>query len=117
MGVKDDGSIVGVDSHRIEAMKKDFVTTINNPQKFTPPLYLNINILEIEDKKILHIHVPVSKMVHGVNGKIYDRNNDSDINITGQSANIAKLYLLKQDIYTEDKIYINTQKLMVEVIL
>ena len=105
LGVKDDGSIVGVDDEKIESIKKDFVTTINNSQKINPPLYLNIETIEIENKKILHIHVPTSKLVHTLNGKIYDRNNDSDINITGQSENIAKLYLQKQDIHTEDKIF------------
>lgn len=105
LGVKDDGSIVGVDDEKIESIKKDFVTTINNSQKINPPLYLNIETIEIENKKILHIHVPTSKSVHTLNGKIYDRNNDSDINITGQSENIAKLYLQKQDIHTEDKIF------------
>jgi ATP-dependent DNA helicase RecG len=47
----------------------------------------------------------MSKSVHSLNGKIFDRNNDSDINITGQNANIAKLYLFKQDSHTEDKIF------------
>lgn len=37
--------------------------------------------------------------------KIFDRNNDSDINITAQSQNIAKLYLLKSEFQTEDKIF------------
>ena len=75
LGVKDDGSIVGVDDEKIESIKKDFVTTINNSQKINPPLYLNIETIEIENKKILHIHVPTSKLVHTLNGKIYDRNN------------------------------------------
>lgn len=105
LGIRDDGEIVGVDKDAIESIKKDFVTTINNPQKFTPPLYLNIQTIELENKDILHIHVPMSNAVHSLNNKIYDRNNDSDINITGQSSNIAKLYLLKQDVYTEDKIF------------
>ena len=105
LGIKDNGEIVGVDEEAIDSIKKDFVTTINNSQKLTPPLYLNIKTIEIEDKKILHIHVPMSKSVHSLNGKIFDRNNDSDINITGQNANIAKLYLFKQDSHTEDKIF------------
>ena len=105
LGINDNGEIVGVNEESIESVKKDFVTTINNPQKFNPPLYLNIETIEIEKKKILHIHVPMSKSVYSLNGKIYDRNNDSDINITGQNANIAKLYLFKQDIHTEDKIF------------
>ena len=105
LGVKDDGSVVGVDIEKIEDIKKDFVTTINNPQKFSPPLYLNIDAVEIDSKKILYINVPISNSVHSLNGKIFDRNNDSDINITGQNANIAKLYLFKQDTHTEDKIF------------
>lgn len=105
LGVKDDGSIVGINEDAIEHIKKDFVTTINNPQKFSPPLYLNIQTVEIENKKILYVEVPMSKSVHSLNGKIFDRNNDSDINITGQNANIANLYLLKQDIHTEDKVF------------
>ena len=105
LGVKDSGSIVGVDEEAIEHIKKDFVTTINNPQKFSPPLYLNIEMIEIENKKILYIEVPQSKSVHSLNGKIFDRNNDSDINITGQNSNIANLYLLKQEVHTEDRIF------------
>ena len=105
LGIKDNGEITGVDEDAIESIKKNFVTTINNPQKFSPPLYLNIKTVEIDNKKVLHIHVPMSKLVHSLNGKIYDRNNDSDINITGQNANIAKLYLFKQDTHTEDKIF------------
>ena len=105
LGVKDNGSIVGIDEDTIEQIKKDFVTTINNPQKFCPPLYLNIETVDIENKKILYIQVPQSKSVHTLNGKIFDRNNESDINITGQSSNIANLYLLKQEIHTEDKVF------------
>lgn len=102
LGVKDDGNIVCVDEDAIEHIKKEFVTAINNPQKFSPPLYLTI---EIKNEKILYIKVPQGKSVHTLNGKIFDRNNNSDINITGQNANIAKLYLLNQDIYTEDKVF------------
>lgn len=92
MGVKDSGEIVGVDEKHIESIKKDFATVINNPQKINPPLYLSVETIEIEGKKILRIHVPVSKSVHTLNGKIFDRSNDSDINITGQNANIPHAY-------------------------
>ena len=52
LGVKDDGMITGVDEEAIESIKKDFVTTINNSQKLSPPLYLNIQTIDIENKKI-----------------------------------------------------------------
>lgn len=34
LGVRDNGTIEGVASDAVERMKKDFVTSINNPQKF-----------------------------------------------------------------------------------
>lgn len=52
LGIKDNGEITGVDEDAIESIKKNFVTTINNPQKFSPPLYLNIKTVEIDNKKV-----------------------------------------------------------------
>lgn len=51
------------------------------------------------------LSVPQSKAVHTLNNKIFDRNNESDLNITGRNSSIARLYLIKQDVNTEDKIY------------
>lgn len=94
LGVKDDGSIVGVDKEAIEYIKKDFVTTINNPQKFSPPLYLNIETIEIENKKILYIEVPQSKSVHSLNGKIFrEAVANSLIHREYSSAYVAKMII------------------------
>ena len=54
---------------------------------------------------LVTIYVPQSKSVHTLNNKIFDRNNGSDLDITGRNANIANLYLIKQDVNTEDKIF------------
>ncbi len=40
LGVKDNGDIVGVDGDFVEQIKKDFVTSINNPQTLSPTFYL-----------------------------------------------------------------------------
>ena len=74
LGVADDGTVVGVDAHKAEDLKKDFLTSVNNPQKLNPPAYLQVDIVEIDSKKVLHIFVPSSSSVHSLNGKIYDRN-------------------------------------------
>ena len=105
LGVADDGTVVGVDEDKLEAMKKDFLTAINNPQKLNPPAYLHINTEEIEDKKILHIFVPQSSAVHTLNGKIFDRNGDGDFNITGRHSHIADLYRRKDKSYSENEIF------------
>ena len=49
LGVKDDGTVIGVDRNRAERIKSDFVTSINNPNKIYPPLYLTIENIEYDD--------------------------------------------------------------------
>lgn len=105
LGVRDNGEIVGVDEDKIEGIKKDFLTAINNPQKLNPPVYLSADIIEIEDKKIISVFIPESSSVHSVNGRIYDRNGDGDFDITGRTDQVAQLYLRKQNNYTENKIF------------
>ena len=105
LGVADDGTIVGVDEDKIESMKKDFLTAINNPQKLNPPCYLSVDIVELDSKKILHIFVPPSSSVHSLNGKIFDRNGDGDFNITGRHSQIADIYRRKDKSYSENEIF------------
>src|SRR3989344_484300 len=103
LGVTDKGKIIGVEN--IEQVKKDFVTAINNPQKITPAVYLSIEPVQIENKQILYIYVPESSQVHKCNGKIYDRNEDGDFDITNNNTLVTSLYLNKQTIYTENKVF------------
>lgn len=105
LGVADDGTIVGVDEDKIEGIKKDFLTAINNPQKLNPPCYLSVDIVEMYSKKILHIFVPPSSSVHSLNGKIFDRNGDGDFNITGRHSQIADIYRRKDKSYSENEIF------------
>ena len=37
LGVADDGTVLGVDPSCADKIKKNFVTSINNPQKIYPP--------------------------------------------------------------------------------
>ena len=105
LDVSDDGVIIGVDEYKIEVMKKDFLTATNNPQKLNPPCYLSVDTVEIDTKKVLHIFVPPSSSVHSLNGKIFDRNGDGDINITGRHSQIADLYRRKDTSYSENEIF------------
>ncbi|QQK06959.1 RNA-binding domain-containing protein [Miniphocaeibacter halophilus] len=105
LGIKDDGTIIGVDPNSIIQMKKDFVTTIQSNKKICPPLYLDINEHDLEGKSILHIFVPNSSQVHRLNNKIYDRNEDADIDITNNTVAVQQLFSRKQTEYTERKIY------------
>ncbi len=105
LGVRDDGTIMGVDEKLIEKLKKEFISSMNNPMKINPTFYLNIEEIEIDNNTVLYIFVPESSQVHRCNGKIYDRNEDGDLDITNNSSLVAGLYLRKQSTYTENKIF------------
>lgn len=106
LGVKNNGEIVGVDKSAVENIKKDYVTAINNPQKLSPTFYATIQEFEIDGKIVLYIYVPCSKQVHRTNGKIFDRNEDGDLDITDNTHLVSELYMRKSNIsFTESKIF------------
>ncbi len=105
LGVQDSGSVQGITPSAIVKIKKDFVTAINNPQKIYPPAYLSIHEARVDDKILLQIYVPESSQVHRCNGRIYDRNEDGDLDITDHTAQVARLYARKQATYSENKVY------------
>lgn len=105
LGVQDSGEVLGIAPGTIEQMKKDFVTAINNPQKLQPPAYLSVDEMMLEGKPILRIYVPESSQVHRCKGRIYDRNEDGDLDITDNTRQVGDLYQRKQATYSENKIY------------
>lgn len=105
LGVQDNGVISGIASHALDQIRKDFVTTVNNPQKLTPPAYLSMDAATVDGKTLLIVHVPESSQVHRCNGRIYDRNEDGDFDITDSTTQVAHLYLRKQGSFSENKVY------------
>ena len=105
LGVKDNGTILGVDKDCVEQMKKNFVTTINNDSKMYPPLYLTMEEYEINGCTVLYVYVPVGKTVYRNAGRIFDRNNESDIDITDNADMVFNLYARKQSTYFVNKVY------------
>lgn len=118
LGVSDSGKVSGVDPDCVEQIKKDFVTAINNPQKLHPPAYLSIDEVEAEGKTILRIYVPESSQVHRCNGRIFDRNEDGDLDINDHTIQVSNLYQRKQATFTENRVYplIGLEKLRVDLI-
>ena len=105
LGVQDNGAIQGIESDTAAQIRKDFVTAINNPQKISPPTYLAVDEVTIDGKPLLRVYVPESSQVHRCNGRIYDRNEDGDFDITDNTAQVAHLYQRKQATYSENRIY------------
>lgn len=104
LGILDDGIVYGVPPKDAENMVKNFIAVISNPLLFTPTIYLSPEILEYKGRFVIHVHVPPSAEVHSYKKVIYDRVNDSDVKVTA-TAHIASMYIRKQNIFTERKIY------------
>ena len=105
LGISDDKTILGIDEDSIDNIKQEIVTTINNPQKINPPVYLKIEDVEIKGKNILYVSVPESSQVHKCCNKIFDRNEDGDLNITDNNSLLTSMYLRKEKTFTENIVY------------
>jgi ATP-dependent DNA helicase RecG len=105
LGVNDSGIITGINPESITQIRKDFITAINNPQKINPACYLSLDEYQVQGKSILYIYIPESSQVHRCNGRIFDRNEDGDIDITDHTRLVSDLYHRKQASYSENKIY------------
>ena len=105
MGVLDDGTVVGVPEKAAPDMVKNFIKVVSNPVLFSPTTYLIPEIIKYdENHTIIHVHIPPSAEVHSYKKVIYDRVDDADVKVTATGA-IAQMYIRKQNIFTEKKIY------------
>lgn len=105
LGVLDDGKVSGVPKKAVSDMIKNFIKVVSNPTLFSPTVYLAPEKIEYDEKHtIIHIHVPPSSEVHSYKRVIYDRVDDADVKVTATGA-IAQMYIRKQNIFTERKIY------------
>lgn len=117
LGIDDDGNIMGVSENNAPYLIKNFIKIISNPQFFSPTLYLEPVIMTIDHKSIIHIHVPMSSEIHKYKNVIYDRVDDADVKITTHNQ-IANMYIRKQNMFTERKIfpYVTQEDLRLDLI-
>lgn len=104
VGIQDNGAIVGLSSDMAEQMKKNFSTTVNDTELLYPPLNIDVDEIQIDGRIVLHINVPAGIQVCRYNGKIFERNNKTDLDITNDSDAVFRLYASKQNSYYVDRI-------------
>ena len=104
LGIEDNGVVIGVSENASANLVKNFIKMVSNPDIINPTIYLAPEIIEYEKKKIIKIHVPASSEVHGYKRIIYDRVDDADVKVTSTSQ-IAAMYIRKQNIFTEKRVY------------
>jgi ATP-dependent DNA helicase RecG len=83
----------------------------------SPTLYLSIDDFEYEGKTLLWVYVPPTSTVEKCANKIYDRNEDGDMDITDSPIQLQNLYKRKSDTYTERRIfpYVTTDDLRMDL--
>ncbi|MCL1917397.1 MAG: putative DNA binding domain-containing protein [Peptococcaceae bacterium] len=105
LGAEDDGTPVGVNPNAAPQMKKNFTNMLNNPQKTSPSLFLNLEEVMLDEMLLLYAHIPISSQIQSCSGRIYDRNEDGDFDITNSAELVAQLALRKSSAYTEREIF------------
>lgn len=103
-GVEDDGTIRGVPPKAAPEMVKNFINVTMNPDLFSPILYITPEIIEIEGKTVIHIHVPAGPELYSYKKKYYDRVHEADVVIKG-TIPITEILIRKQSIFTEQRVF------------
>jgi ATP-dependent DNA helicase RecG len=113
LGVQNDGKIVGVNPDKAEDMKHNFATALNNPNMMAPTLFIALEIIIIDGETILWCYIPPHSQVVMYNGRIFDRNNDEDLDITRNSEMVSQIHRRKAADFSERKVlpYINESDL------
>lgn len=104
MGVSDNGTVTGIPEKALPDMIRNFISVISNPAIFSPTIYLAPEQLQYEGHTVIHVHVPPSAEVHSYKKVIYDRVDEADVKVTA-TAQIASMYICKQNIFTEKRIF------------
>lgn len=108
---------VCINRNMVKDMKKNFVNQLNNPDKMSPTLYLSLEKLEYEGVLLLLVYVPPTSTVEKCANRIYDRNEDGDMDITDSPIQLQNMYNRKNNTYAEHKIfpYVTTEDLRIDL--
>ena len=104
LGVRDDGTPLGVAEEAADALQRDFTTLSNNPNKLQPPYLLELQQVRVRGLLLLYVYVPQSSQVHRTGGVVMDRGHEGDFRVLGD-ASISQLYTRKSAYYTEARIF------------
>ena len=69
-----------------------------------PTAFVETEVFDIDNKKIICIYVPESFQAHSHKGFYYDRRTEGDYKLTTHHL-ISGLYLRKQDVYSENRVF------------
>ena len=104
LGITDDGKIIGIPENACESIIRNLIKVMNDSNLLDPPFCVLPEIVDCTGRKVIRLHVPKSADVHRFKGVCYDRVFDADVKVR-TTESITMMYLRKQNIFTERKVY------------
>lgn len=104
LGVRDDGTVTGIDADKVGKLTKELVSTANSPEKLSPICMLFPEAVMIDGRTVLYIPVPPGSQVHRTKGHPYDRSADGDFRITDPET-LRLMYLRKAAYFSENQVF------------
>ncbi|MCR5403547.1 MAG: putative DNA binding domain-containing protein [Butyrivibrio sp.] len=98
------GEVRGVDKNAVYDMKRNFISTLNNPTMFKPTLYLELEEFDYDGMTVLWAYIPPMSQLCYCNKRIYDRNDDADQDVTDKNDRVAEIISRKSSEYREQQI-------------
>jgi len=105
LGADNDGYVKGIDPSQSLKFITNISTALNDMDCVSPSMYLSPTEFDHPDGKLIIIEVDRSSIVHNHAGRIYWRDGDADIDVTGNHAKISEIYFQKRSSYSESVIY------------
>ena len=103
IGVNDKGKIIGLNPDKIQDLRNNIITTVKNKDLFMPTIYLTPEIVYVEDKVVMALHVPCGQYVYRYNGTYFDRNEEVDFDITDHPELLLALFERKNPHIFEER--------------
>lgn len=104
LGVRNDGTPVGVVEGAADALQRDFASLSNNPNKLQPVFLLELQQVRVRGVVLLYVYVPQSSQVHRSGGIVFDRGHEGDFRVLDDTS-VSQLYTRKSGYYTEARIF------------
>lgn len=109
LGVSRNGSIRGIAPEAVEEIRTAFAAAVSDPRQLMPPVHLCAEPVTVKSRTLLVIRVPESARVHHCHGRIYDRSEAGNTDVTDHTDLVAQLYLRKQSDFTENRVFTRVQ--------
>ena len=104
LGVRDDGSVEGIGPQAIVSVERNIVNVTCDPSLFNTAPAIEFERITQDGKLVLRVWVPMGPSVYRFKGVVYDRRAVVDVKLKSD-VQINAMYLRKQNIYTERRIY------------